>query len=381
MSYYTAVLALCWIALIVLCILVYENDRIKKKDKRIFYLTYITVAVSAFAEWLGFRLSGNPSISVWALRAVKCMDFVLTPVIGGAMVTQLRRNSVWQKLIWTFVAWNAMFQFIAMPFDWMVVIDKQNNFSGGPMYPIYSGMFLLYIFSIGAEFISYGKRFRRQNRLSLYASLGLVAVGVFIQEVISEELRTDYLALTFGMALLYIHNMEFSQLASDDALNRQLVAISTDAMTGVSSRYAYEEVLKKLNTSQLPERFAVFSIDINGLKRANDMFGHKSGDDLICAAADCIKRVFAKSGVCYRTGGDEFIVLTEADRHQAYELLAKLRKEASIWHGRRIKTLSMAAAFALAADHPGYSCEKLIAAADQAMYAEKRAYYQEKNTG
>ena len=85
--------------------------------------------------------------------------------------------------------------------------------------------------------------------------------------------------------------------------------------------------------------------------------------------------------MAFRTGGDEFIVLTEADRHQAYELLAKLRKEASLWHGRRIKTLSMAAAFALAADHPGYSCEKLIAAADQAMYAEKRAYYQEKNTG
>ena len=50
---------------------------------------------------------------------------------------------------------------------------------------------------------------------------------------------------------------------------------------------------------------------LNGLKKANDTLGHSAGDELICAAANCMKFAFASYGKIYRIGGDEFVVLIQ----------------------------------------------------------------------
>ena len=47
-------------------------------------------------------------------------------------------------------------------------------------------------------------------------------------------------------------------------------------------------------------------IDLNGMKKANDMYGHEAGDDLLRRAASAIAAVFPGNG--FRVGGDEFVV-------------------------------------------------------------------------
>ena len=109
LSYYTVLIALCWMALVVLCILVHENSWIGKKEKRLFYLTYGIIALSALAEWLGVQLSGNTSIPAWLLSLVKCFDYILTPMAGGALVAQMRlRNRLFKALIIA-LAFNTVF--------------------------------------------------------------------------------------------------------------------------------------------------------------------------------------------------------------------------------------------------------------------------------
>ena len=68
MSYYTAVSILSWASLAVLGILVAENDRLPRKQKRVLYIAYIVVALAALAEWMGLYLNGNPDYSPWVLR-------------------------------------------------------------------------------------------------------------------------------------------------------------------------------------------------------------------------------------------------------------------------------------------------------------------------
>ncbi|MFR3283861.1 MAG: diguanylate cyclase domain-containing protein [Clostridium fessum] len=46
-----------------------------------------------------------------------------------------------------------------------------------------------------------------------------------------------------------------------------------------------------------------------GWKRVNDTYGHVAGDELIRAAADCMKNSFNEYGKVYRIGGDEFAVI------------------------------------------------------------------------
>ena len=85
-----------------------------------------------------------------------------------------------------------------------------------------------------------------------------------------------------------------------------------DPMTGVKSKQAYmaelAELEKRIAQSAEPEPFAMLVCDVNGLKYINDTYGHKAGDEYICAASELICRNFKYSPV-FRTGGDEFVVI------------------------------------------------------------------------
>ena len=159
---------------------------------------------------------------------------------------------------------------------------------------------------------------------------------------------------------------------------KQKIALDTDPLTGVYSRYAFSNALKEYDDcTQLPEGFAAITIDVNSLKQINDSLGHDAGDELIRGATDCITRVSGKDGRCFRTGGDEFVVLaTEMNHTKAEAMLEALEAETNRWDGKTVHQLSLAAGYALAEDHPGITAEKLVFKADQAMYEKKAEYYQ-----
>ena len=262
----------------------------------------------------------------------------------------------------------------------MIVIDDQNHYTHGPLYALYLFISITVVILILIQFLIYSRAFRRQNRLSLYATIGMILIGIGMQEILGEGIRTEYLALTFSIALLHIHTMEFSNQTDEEQMRMQEILISTDAMTGLSSRHAYSKTLNDYS-ADLPADLAAFSIDINGLKTANDSLGHEAGDELICGAAECILKTFGDKGQCYRTGGDEFIVLANMDREQADRALKQLKKQTQQWHGKTVKSVSLSAGYALAADHKGCSCEELVKEADINMYAEKQAFYQASEIG
>ena len=211
--------------------------------------------------------------------------------------------------------------------------------------------------------------------------IGLVVIGIAMQESPVWGFRTSYLAMTVGAALMFIRYTEFSQLATDDHMLRQQAALDTDPLTGLSSRYAYSVALKGYDAAgALPEDLAAFTIDINGLKGVNDALGHDAGDELICGAARCIERAFS-SGRFYRTGGDEFVVLArDMNRARAGIALNSLYREAGRWRGEKGQKLKLAAGYALAVKHPGLSSEKLVHEADLQMYQAKARYYRKSGT-
>ena len=180
-SYYTTLILLCWTGLGVLCILVHENSWIPREDKRRFYLTYGIIALSALAEWSGVQISGNASFPGWLLSLVKCADYTLTPMAGGAIVAQMKLRDRWFKALMIVLTANALFQLVACFNGWMVVIDAQNHYTHGRLYPVYMGIYLLVILLSTAQFLAYGQAYRRQNRASLYSVLLFVVVGIGIQ--------------------------------------------------------------------------------------------------------------------------------------------------------------------------------------------------------
>lgn len=164
------------------------------------------------------------------------------------------------------------------------------------------------------------------------------------------------------------------QVKTDEKLNEQSVKISIDPLTGVFSRFAYNDMMESYN-NQAPEDFVAFLIDINGLKVVNDTLGHEAGDELICGAADCIMKAVGNKGRTFRIGGDEFVVFGTMKKEQADETLLEMNRIITSWSGEKVKSLSVSVGFALASEFTGYSIEDLTKEADKAMYEQKKEFY------
>ena len=180
-NYYSAITLISIAALSVLCVLVRDNGKIEKKQKRIFYVTYLLVGLAAVAEWAGMQLNGNDAFPKWALLAVKCADYVLTPMSGGALVKQTGLRNRGVTLLNAVLIGNTAFQVSAVFFGWMTVIDGDRYYSHGPLYFIYIIIYLIVITIVIIEFLIYGKRFAQQNCYSLYSIMALVISSIVLQ--------------------------------------------------------------------------------------------------------------------------------------------------------------------------------------------------------
>ena len=374
MQYYTIFTIIVWLSLITLSILVFENNRILKKEKRILYLTYLLTALAATAEWVGLLLSGNTDVPIWVLKTVKFFDYVLTPVAGGIIVLQFKKNvKIFTYIIYGVLAFNFIFQFVSLFTDFMIVFDEAHNYTHGFLYPVYIAIYFTIVVLVIIEFAIHGQKFRHRNRVSLFGILIFLVTGITLQ--IFTDIRCAYVAMALSLVLLFIHHSEFSQQVADDKIKEQKILITIDPLTGILNRYAYEKDLSVLNDTY---DLVIFSIDINGLKLANDKNGHLAGDELICGAATLISGVFNKYGKSYRTGGDEFIAITYLQKKDIKNVISKLEEETNKWSGEKIDHISLSIGQASREEFPKYTIDELVEEADKRMYQNKLDYYASK---
>ena len=144
-----------------------------------------------------------------------------------------------------------------------------------------------------------------------------------------------------------------------------------DALTGVKNKTAYQDTESRFEEEmrQGKPEFAVVVLDINGLKKVNDTYGHDFGDMLIISACRLICKTFQHSPV-YRIGGDEFAAFVpvpspECARQKAESLVAALH--ISYKGGRQI-TASVGASLA---PRDGHDFAALYQKADSALYDVK----------
>ena len=199
---------------------------------------------------------------------------------------------------------------------------------------------------------------------------------VDINALLSKELIA-FISL-FGILIIIIQWIyEFYTIQSikmRDKLYEQSVKISVDPLTGVYSRFAYNEYIA--NHKNTPtNNFVVFLIDINGLKVVNDTLGHEAGDELICGAAACITSTFKDKGNTYRIGCDEFVVFGYMNKGEIESTINNLNDTVNNWSGIRVDNLSISFGFAHYDDFPNLTIEELTKEADKEMYLMKKHYY------
>lgn len=368
-------MALTWLALAVLSELVRENNRMSHERRMLCYVEFSLIAAAALAEWCGVALGYLEGLPAWPILVVKWADYVLTPLAGGAIAWQVRQHNRLDKALIALLAFNVVFQTVAFATGSMIVVDEHNHYYHTGLHVVYMAIYIAVFVIAAIQFALYGNKFPNKNQNSLYLTVALAIVGVAMQELLGGEVRVAYLALTLCASFLYIRNGEFFQLEQDKTFAEQHELLMKDDLTGIGNRRAYSIALDELNKNGMAKGTTAFSIDIDGLKEANDTLGHSAGDELIRAAASCIQHVFEPTGKCYRTGGDEFIVLAPMNKQQAKKALSTLNEEASGWRGSVGQQLHLSSGYALATDWPSATAEELVIKADYMMYDAKEAYY------
>ena len=97
-----------------------------------------------------------------------------------------------------------------------------------------------------------------------------------------------------------------------------------DTLTGLFNRNRYTEQIREFQKKP-PATLGIIYLDIDGLKRANDTYGHAFGDALLTRTADLLVKGCPYD--VYRIGGDEFVVLCPEIAQEDFQFLTeRLRK-------------------------------------------------------
>jgi diguanylate cyclase (GGDEF)-like protein/PAS domain S-box-containing protein len=147
----------------------------------------------------------------------------------------------------------------------------------------------------------------------------------------------------------------------------------TDSLTGLANHRRLVEVLNSeiSRYDRTARPFSILLLDLDELKKINDTHGHPVGSRAITRVADVLRMQLREIDTPARYGGDEFVVVlpetgSEATQKVAHRISERLRDDAEE------PRISVSSGTAIFPEH-GKNIDELLAAADRALYREKRA--------
>ena len=252
--------------------------------------------------------------------------------------------------------------------------------------------FLFFIFSG----IFYNKKMNRSERILARGVLIFVVAVVLdvvrfnldrfisVESPILEITLIPFGTLIFVLLLVQSYLVYLFFILEDRAEKGALAMMAyKDALTGLYNRAKCQQIFEVLDKGA--SDYAIVSIDLNGLKIANDNHGHNAGDALIKTFAKVLKEAFSGIGTAIRVGGDEFVAIVRSE-HVA-EVNAAIAKMAELQntHGEGLP-IPLEAAYGIAYKHELFKdefveseenirveAEKVYHLADERMYAKKAA--------
>lgn len=152
-----------------------------------------------------------------------------------------------------------------------------------------------------------------------------------------------------------------------------------DTLTGLPNRQMLaDRMMQALARARRGEtRVVVMFLDLDGFKPINDELGHEAGDAALCEVAARLRDALRREDTLARVGGDEFVVLLSdlnSSVKEAAQVVAnkclEVFKQPFIIHGL---SCQLGASIGIVVGDGECSADKLLIAADHAMYQAKEA--------
>lgn len=350
-KFYTAAIFFSIFAVLIVQVSVFTSGTLTKDKKRIFYMLFSSIALAALCEWLGVALQGAGPSTRLAHIFVKAIELSAAPVIGVliAWVIEIRQK----KLAIAFIVANTVIECSSGVLGFVYSVDANSNYTHSKFYFIYiiayflSMIYFIYIASKNIKKYQY-------NGLSYFALVVVFMIfGIIVQFIVS-DLRIVYVVLAMASIMMYVFTLE--------------MIMQTDKLTELINRRGYENFI-----SHIDYECVVLFFDIDKFKEVNDVYGHMYGDVCLAKIGKVLKEVYARSGKCFRYGGDEFCVILTKNledvkkyNDEFYAKIEQLQKEDD-----RIPRASIGYSFF---NPENNSIQQTIEEADKMMYVYKAKY-------
>ncbi|MFN6997396.1 MAG: putative bifunctional diguanylate cyclase/phosphodiesterase [Aquincola tertiaricarbonis] len=188
------------------------------------------------------------------------------------------------------------------------------------------------------------------------------------------------LLLTLFTSLLDARLQGRAQLLAQSlqAANDELHQLAfRDALTGLPNRLLFDDRVAQAvqRTGRDGSTLAVLFVDLDGFKPINDSFGHAFGDLVLREMAQRLAAEARASDTVARVGGDEFVLLLQGVRNEAAVAQAAQRIIDALSRPVTVqeREVALSCSVGIAVHGSGGERGKLMANADAAMYAAKRA--------
>lgn len=237
-------------------------------------------------------------------------------------------------------------------------------------------------------------RFQSQPRTAFQGALVPLAsggavlnlgFGISILDAVRDYDLTssDFAATDPTVEMLFLVEAKSAAMEASRDLTHQLHAAKisaeaqamTDALTGLRNRRALDSALERL--VDIGQEFALMHLDLDYFKQVNDSFGHAAGDHVLEQVAKIMIEETREEDIIARVGGDEFVLVFhgQCDRDRIDDIASRLiaRLERPIrWQGNLCR-ISTSLGSTLSTDYASPNGAQMLADADGALYAAKRA--------
>ncbi len=186
----------------------------------------------------------------------------------------------------------------------------------------------------------------------------------------NEELERDVAARKIAEESLA---QKAQELARSNTILENLSLI--DDLTGLYNRkgfFALAEHRVKLACRE-GEPFSIAFVDLDGLKRINDTFGHQAGNRALIDTAEVLRKCFRESDILARLGGDEFAVfVAKADEREIAGITSRIEEHLAACNSTagRLYPLSFSIGI-VSGGLQNADIDTLLAQADRLMYIHK----------
>lgn len=151
---------------------------------------------------------------------------------------------------------------------------------------------------------------------------------------------------------------------------------STDPLTGLRNRRSFYRSTPKLVATRKGGRLlSVLMIDLDNFKRVNDTHGHATGDRILIEVADTLRQAGDEEALIARVGGEEFLVAMMLSAQDAFATAEAMRLAIAAAPWGVTASMGLSTVGLATDDHTdiGLTLQRLVEAADGAMYEAKRA--------